>query len=275
MKAPFTDSEMRAEVPENETPEQGTEDAPRPMVPRPRSRLRTGHPPQAIPIRRDDLPGEDDDDLSRHRPRSTRQDLDPVFGYILAMALSVGLMPVQANMRYVILWAFMAAMGGIAFLLGSGIRLKVTDPGDLLWGIGFGLFTGGALMLVGSDTLATVAERLFAGDEANNVLLDTWIFQATVFVMPVAESLFFRGAMQRVHSIPTVAVMASLWSMLMFFPHLGLEETPVVGVVFGTAIVLLNFLYSYVNWRHGLAASFFCQIAAGSLLLLAPRLVAL
>lgn len=273
MKPPFTDPDTRAELSENDMPEPDTQDIPRPMPPRPRSRLRTGHPPQAIPIRRDELPGDEGEDFSR--PRSTRQDLDPVFGYILAMALSVGLMPVQANTRYVILWAFLAAMGGIAFLLGSGIRLKVTDPGDLLWGVGFGLFTGGALMLVGADTLATVAERLFAGEETDNALLDTWIFQATVFVMPVAESLFFRGAMQRVHGIPTVAMMASIWSMLMFFPHLGLAETPVVGIVFGTAIVLLNFLYSYVNWRHGLAASFFCQIVAGSLLLLVPRLVAL
>jgi hypothetical protein len=55
---------------------------------------------------------------------------------------------------------------------------------------------------------------------------------------------------------------------------LGLGETPVVGIVFGTALVLLNFLYSYVNWQHGLAASFFCQITAGALLLLVPRLVA-
>jgi hypothetical protein len=70
-----------------------------------------------------------------------------------------------------------------------------------------------------------------------------------------------------------VALLASVWSMLMFFPNLGLGETPAVGVVFGTALVLLNFLYSYVNFRYGLAASFFCQISAGTLLLLVPRLI--
>ncbi len=237
------------------------------MLPRDR-RLRSG-PPQAIPVRRDerDL---DDDDPDEHATRSMRQDLDPVFGYILAMALSVGLTPIPASTRYVLLWTFMAAMGGMAFLLGSGIRLKVTDPGDLLWGIGLGIFTGGAMMLVGSDTLKTASERLFG---AGGALTDSWVFQATIFVMPVAEALFFRGAMQRVHPIPVVAIMASIWSMLMFFPNLGLGEAPVVGVVFGTALVLLNFLYSYVNWRHGLAASFFCQICAGTLLLLVPRLI--
>jgi hypothetical protein len=243
------------------------------MLPRDR-RLRIGHPPQAIPVRQD---GEeswgDDSEETAPPPRSHRQDFDPVLGYIMAMALSIGLTPVQTNMRYVLLWTLLATMGGIAFLIGTGIRLKVTDPGDLLWGIALGIFTGGALMLVGWDTLATVSHRLFSAGQDDNKLFETWVFQATVFAMPVAESLFFRGAMQRTYSIPVVAVLASLWSVLMFFPHLNLSETPVVGVVFGTALVLLNFLYGYVNWRHGLAASFFCQISAGSMLLLVPTVV--
>jgi membrane protease YdiL (CAAX protease family) len=245
-------------------------DPPKPMMPRDRG-WRVGHPPQAIPVRRDEL--DDWDDAAREMQRSTRQDLDPVFGYIMVMALSVGLTPIQANLRYVVLWTLMALMGGMAFLIGSGIKLKVTDPRDLMWGIGLGLFTGGALMLVGADTLATTSRRLFNDGQPDSALLDTWVFQAMVFVMPVAESLFFRGAMQRVHPIPVVALLASIWSMLMFFPNLGLGETPVVGIVFGTALVLLNFLYSYVNWQHGLAASFFCQITAGTMLLLVPRLM--
>ena len=264
MTSPFVDPVERSDTPPPEIP-------PRPMVPRERQRLRTGHLPQAIPLRDadDDWRGDSGDEA----PRSTRQDLDPVFGYILAMALSIGLTPIPANTRYVVLWAFMATMGGMAFLLGSGIRLRVTDPGDLVWGIVLGFLTGGALFLVGSDTLRTASERLFGGGDASNALLTTWVFQATVFVMPFSESLFFRGAMQRAHPIPVVGLMASAWSGLMFFPNLGLSETPVVGVVFGTALVLLNFLYSYVSFRHGLAASLLCQVIAGSLLLLAPMLI--
>jgi hypothetical protein len=261
--------------PPDQLPDEPEQPSPRrPMLPRDR-RLRIGHPPQAIPVHREDgeeIWGDDSEEVAPS-PRSHRQDFDPVLGYIMAMALSIGLTPVQTNMRYVLLWTLLAAMGGIAFLIGTGIRLKVTDPGDLLWGIALGIFTGGALMLVGWDTLATVSHRLFSAGQDDNKLFETWVFQATVFAMPVAESLFFRGAMQRTYSIPVVAVLASLWSVLMFFPHLNLSETPVVGVVFGTALVLLNFLYGYVNWRHGLAASFFCQISAGSMLLLVPTVV--
>lgn len=249
---------------------------PRPMAPLNRRRLRSGHPPQAVPIGR---PADDDwasepEDSADYTLRKRRQDIDPIFGYVMAMALSIGLTPAPDNTRYVVLWAALALMGATAFVLGSGIRVKVTDPGDLLWGMGLGLITGGGLMLVGWDTMAVTAERLFAMGQDDSALLNTWIFQATAFVMPLSESLFFRGAMQRVHGIPTVALLASAWSMLMFFPNLGLSETPVVGFVIGTALVVLNFLYSYVNYRHGLAASIVCQVVAGTLLLLVPRLLA-
>jgi hypothetical protein len=249
------------------------------MAPLDRRRLRSGHPPQAVPMIQRPAIVEGDDWQSEtppesQMPRRGRQDVDPIFGYVMAMALSVGLTPVPDNTRYVVLWAVLALMGGTAFTLGSGIRFKVTDPGDLVWGLGLGVITGGGLMLVGWDTLAVTAERLFAMGQEGSALLNTWIFQATAFVMPLSETLFFRGAMQRVHGIPTVALLASAWSMLMFFPNLGLSEAPVVGIVIGTALVVLNFLYSYVNYRHGLAASYVCQVVAGTLLLLVPLLLA-
>jgi hypothetical protein len=97
-------------------PEVSTEElpsSPRPMMPLNRRRLRIGHPPQAIPV----LDGDEEwsDEASGERARSLRQDLDPVFGYILAMALSVGLTPVQENTRYVLLWTFMALWAGWRF----------------------------------------------------------------------------------------------------------------------------------------------------------------
>lgn len=265
--------------PLNEPEDQGTEEeqeeeaSPRPMLPLDRRRLRAGHPPQAIPLSDEEREGQGDDapDVSR----STRQDLDPVLGYILVMALSVGLTPLQANLRYVILWACLAVMGGMAFMLGSGIRFKVNDPGDLVWGIGLGLLAGGSLFMVGADTLATASERLFNTGQPDSTLVDTWVFQAMVFVMPLSETLFFRGAMQRAHPIQVVTLLSTSWSMLMFFPNLGLGDTWVVGVVMGTALLLVNFLYSYVNHRNGLAASFLCQVIAGALLLLVPRWVTL
>ena len=81
--------------------------------------------------------------------------------------------------------------------------------------------------------------------------------------------------MQRVHSFLTVALLASLWSILLFFPALDLANSPAVAVVYGITLVLLNFLYGYVCLRYGLAASLLCQVTAGTLLLLVPMVVAL
>jgi len=278
VKAPFS-------APDDETPEASPSGAePKPMAPLDRRRLRSGHAPQVIPLAPIELVDEEDEsEESEFAPatptvritRTSRQDMDPVFGYILAMALGIGLLPIPDNARYVILWAFLALMGGMAFLLGSGIQFKISDPGDLLWGIGVGVVIGGGVMIVGGNTLTITSERLFAGGQKDNPLLNTWVFQATVFVMPVSEGLFFRGALQRVHPIPVVALLASVWSIVLFFPNLGLGRTPAVGFVMGTALVALNFLYSYVHFRHGLAASFFCQISAGTLILLVPRLISL
>ena len=61
--------------------------------------------------------------------------------------------------------------------------------------------------------------------------------------------------------------------MLLFFPALDLAGSPAVAVVYGAALILLNFLYGYVNFRHGLAASLVCQMTAGSLLLLFPLIL--
>jgi len=69
-------------------------------------------------------------------------------------------------------------------------------------GLSFWRFTGGALLLVGIDTLETASQRIFGAGQDSNPLLTTWVFQVTVFVMPLAETLFFRGAMQRAHPIP-------------------------------------------------------------------------
>lgn len=261
---------------------------PRPMQPLDRRRMRSGFPAQAIPSLRDDEADDfedeleaDADDLAEAPAEEagpthlTRQDLDPIYGYVLAMALSVGLTPLGDNVRYVVLWAFLTLMGGTASVLGSRVRLKTDDPVGLLWGLFLGGISGGALVLVGGDTLAVTSERLFGATRADNPLLVTWVFQATVFVMPIAETLFFRGALQRVHSFLTVALLASLWSILLFFPALDLANSPAVAVVYGITLVLLNFLYGYVCLRYGLAASLLCQVTAGTLLLLVPMVVAL
>ncbi len=99
------------------------------------------------------------------------------------------------------------------------------------------------------------------------------MFQALVFTMPLAETLFFRGAFQAARGIVFTTFAAGLWSIILFFPQLEVLKFPFVAVVIGLAFLFINFLYSYVRNRFGLFASWTCQIAVNLLVLFAARFI--
>jgi hypothetical protein len=61
--------------------------------------------------------------------------------------------------------------------------------------------------------------------------------------------------------------------MLIFYPHMELGGAAGVALSIALFFALLNFLYSYVRFRNGLAAAWSCQIIAGSLIWFVPRLI--
>lgn len=194
---------------------------------------------------------------------------DPVFGYLIAIALSIGLMPLipdNADLRYTIIWMVMAGFGVLAWLLGSMTRIGQEIPENLVWGAIFGLIIGVPLLVVGGDTLRQTDQRLFINMRPGEVLA------FLIFVMPLAESLFFRGLLQENRPFWLVGLLASVWSAFVFFPLLDVGRFPAVGVVIGTALVLMNLIYSYVRQRNGLAAAWICQIVANFVLLFLPYL---
>ncbi|GIL11469.1 MAG: hypothetical protein BroJett038_01890 [Chloroflexota bacterium] len=194
---------------------------------------------------------------------------DPVFGYLVILALSVGLMPLipdNADLRYVILWAAAAGFGVMAWLLGSTTRIGQETPENLLWGFAFGLIIGIPLLAVGGTTLHETARRLFPDMRVGEVLA------FLLFVMPLAETLFFRGLLQENRPFWLVGLLGSLWSALVFVPMLDAGRYPAVAVVIVTALVMMNVIYSYVRRRNGLAAAWVCQIVANLVLLFLPFL---
>ncbi|MBI5669668.1 MAG: CPBP family intramembrane metalloprotease [Chloroflexi bacterium] len=192
---------------------------------------------------------------------------DPVFGYLIAVALSIGLMPLipgNADLRYTVIWMVMAGFAVLAWLLGSMTRIGQETPENLVWGAIFGLIIGVPLLLVGGDTLRQTDQRLFVNMRPGEVLA------FLVFVMPLAETLFFRGLLQENRPFWLVGVLASVWSAFVFFPLLDVGRYPAVGLVIGTALALMNLIYSYVRQRNGLAAAWICQIVASFVLLFLP-----
>ncbi|MBZ0278993.1 MAG: CPBP family intramembrane metalloprotease [Anaerolineae bacterium] len=194
---------------------------------------------------------------------------DPVFGYLIVIALSVGLTPLIADnpdLRYAILWMVMAGFGVLAWLMGSSARISQETPENLVWGVAFGIIVSVPLLMVGGSLLTETTARLFPKMGAGSVLV------FLVFAMPLAETLFFRGVLQETRAFWMVGLMSSLWSVLVLFPLLEVNKFPAVAVIIGTAFLMMNITYSYVRQRNGLAAAWICQIAVNLVLLFLPFL---
>lgn len=192
---------------------------------------------------------------------------DPMFGYLIALALAFGLTALpgqQDDLRYTLVWTIMAGFGVLAWLLGSSARIAHETPENLAWGVVFGLIVATPLLAVGGSTLTTTVTLLF-GSMTPGVLL-----AYLVFVMPLAESLFFRGVMQEARAFWGVALMSSIWGAVLFFPLLDIRRYPAVVMVIALALLMMNLTYSYVRQRNGLAAAWICQIVVNLVLLFFP-----
>ncbi|MCB9454256.1 MAG: hypothetical protein H6672_22710 [Anaerolineaceae bacterium] len=204
----------------------------------------------------------------RRRPVAYRGSTnDPVFGYLIAIALSVGLTPLiadNADLRYAVLWLVMAGFGVLSWLMGSSARIGQETPENLAWGVAFGLIIGVPLLMVGGGLLGETVGRLFPNMGQGSVLA------FLVFVIPLAETLFFRGVLQETRAFWMVGLLSSLWSALVFFPLLDVGRFPAVAAVIGTSLVMMNMIYSYVRQRNGLAAAWVCQIVVNLVVLFLP-----
>jgi hypothetical protein len=242
-------------------------------------------PPPAAPPEPDILPEEVNDDptyespFDRRKPAADEEGAvtyrgatsDPIFGYLIGLALCLGLtplIPAQTDLRYTLVWGVLAGFGVLSWLMGSSARIWTETPENLFWGVIFGLVVGVPLLMFGGDILRQTDQRLFAGLSAGGVLA------FLIFVMPLAETLFFRGILQEVRPFWQVGLLATLWSALLFFPVMDVMRFPAVAVVIGTALGLMNMIYSYVRQRNGLAAAWLCQIVVNVVVLFLPVLIA-
>jgi membrane protease YdiL (CAAX protease family) len=200
---------------------------------------------------------------------------DPTFGFIVAVALSVGLMglvPNNTDVRYIVVWGVLAFFAITAWLFGHSSRIEREEPENLGWGIAFGALIGIPLLAVGAEPLATTSQLLFraAIDGEVRPLSSGSVLALLVFVQPLAETLFFRGLAQDHRPFWFVGGIATLWSVLLFFPMLDVGRFPLVGVVIAVALLMMNLVYSYVRRRNGLAAAWLCQIVLNFILLFVP-----
>jgi membrane protease YdiL (CAAX protease family) len=138
-----------------------------------------------------------------------------------------------------------------------------------VWGTVLGLIIATPLLLVGGNVLSRTVHLMFQMGSGANVrtLPPGAVLAYLVFVMPLAESLFFRGYMQQNRSVWLVAILSSVWSLFLFLPMLEVASYPLVAVIIAIVLTVINLIYSYVRERNGLAAAWACQIVINFVLL--------
>lgn len=219
----------------------------------------------------EDVPTETTDDSIATQIRYRSSNGDPIFGFLLALALSIGLtpmLPFNADLRYTVAWGALAGVGVLSWLLGSADRIGQEEPENLVWGVVFGLLVGAPFLLFGAGVLARTSRLIFPEMEAGTVLA------FVIFVIPLAETLFFRSVMQRNLEFYISGALSGVWSIILFFPVMWEEVLtgPAVAVVIGIIFLTINMLFAYVRERNGLAAAWVCQIVTLLLLIFVPFL---
>ncbi len=206
---------------------------------------------------------------ARMQPRGAS---DPFFGFIIAAGLSIGLTPLlpeSVEFRYALAWGALAGVSVLSWLLGNMERIGQESPDDIGWGILFGVLLGiPFLVFLSQHVLAPAADRLFPDMSPGSLLA------FLVFVMPLAETLFFRGLLQGQLAVWIVGLLATLWNILLFFPVMwdAVTELPAVSLVITVLLLMMNLLYVYVRARNGLAAAWMCQIVANMIIFYVPSL---
>ena len=195
--------------------------------------------------------------------RGTRS--DPLFGLILAGAVGVGTIPIidggSADLRYTLVWGMLALFGVIAWLLGSADRIEEEDPINLAWGVVFGLILSIPILAFVGGNLTEISERMFPELGIGTVLA------YLMFVMPLSETLFFRGLLQTSRAFWFPAVICTVWQVILFFPLINRGPLP---LILAFVMLMANLLYGYVRNRNGLAAAWVCQMTVNLILLFFP-----
>lgn len=199
--------------------------------------------------------------------------VDPALALIILVAVMLlGFGSLAPDVRYTIVWTILTIVA-VVTIISDRINIAPKRPqlSDLVAGVVFGSVIGVPLLLIGGAQLNQLSTSLFGA------ISGAAVFQMMVFTMPLAETLFFRGAMQSGRGLIFTGAAAGVWAILLFFPYLNIRDFifkyPVVTVVIGTSFVLTNFLYSYMRERFGIFTSWTCQITINLLLLFASRFV--
>jgi hypothetical protein len=222
-------------------------------------------PPPAIPVFIPPKPASSapdvEDDEVEDRP------IDPALLLIILMGVTIiGLRPLAPEVRYTIAWVAMVVIAILAILY-DNLEIEIPTAGDMAIGIGFAAILGLPTFAIFLSGFRQTSLKMFPFGP------DAFVFQAAVLIMPAADSLLFRGAIQATRGFLFTVIVSTLWSAILFFPQLQVVEFPLIAAVITAYFLGMSLVYSYLKLRFGVFASWTCQIMLNLLLLFATRLL--
>ncbi len=195
--------------------------------------------------------------------------IDPAFVYLIFVVITLfGLSNVATDVRFTLLWSLLTAVAVLCITL-DNVEIERIQLRHVAIGLGFGSLVGVPFLAIGAPQLQRFSIQIF-GKPADRSI-EVAVFQMLAITMPLAETLFFRGAFQAARGLIFTCLAAGAWTIILFFPQLDVLKLPLLAVVFGLCFIFVNFLYSYVRERFGLFASWSCQITVNVLLLFVAR----
>ena len=226
-------------------------------------------PPAPPPEPAAQLEAQPEPDLEEVEPEEEAEPapraVDPALLYIVLIVVTiVGLNRVAPDVRYTLVWSLLIILAGVAIALDK-IPLESIQISNVVIGLGFGALIGLPVLAVAAGDLNRISSDIFGGAS------DVAVFQMLAITMPLAEGLYFRAAMQESRSAVFTGIAAGVWAMALFFPQLNVLKFPLVAVMIGLCLVLVNSVYSYLRHRFGLFSSWACQITINLLLLFVSR----
>jgi membrane protease YdiL (CAAX protease family) len=173
--------------------------------------------------------------------------------------------------RLLVLWTTLLVLW-IAFRESQSIKVKYTFA-EIGRGAGIGLALSVPVALLAFGNLKTAIPILFVSTHSSTLAgpIGTMIFGSLVLVAPLAEELFFRDVLQRVHGLwVTIAVYAAA-GLILYLPTAG--EYPAVLAAVSGATGLLGALYAFLHEQYGFTVSLSCHTTVNLVLLCIPALV--
>jgi hypothetical protein len=195
--------------------------------------------------------------------------VDPLVAFLFYLALGAGiaLSGIDQATRYIVLWTVLITLGAALTLVDAADAESLSSNG-LLWGFGIGLIFGIIGLVAAWQGLAATVGALFP-DTGLPIL-----FQSLVLIAPIAETLFFRSAIQDRRGVLASIVAASANNILFFLPIMvGADGSPVLGIAGIVFLTILAGVYSAIRRGYGLSAALMCQITVNLLLLFIPGVI--